>query len=113
MIQLFVPHLRRWRRALLALAATLALAVLVWLFIQADSISIEQHHDYTKKLFLLQETDAQLNAAILATRYGLHQDLALSIEVVRMLVEVPASLHQPLRFLTDRDQEQLIRQAAL
>ncbi len=113
MIQLFVPHLRRWRRALLALAATLALAVLVWLFIQADSISIEQHHDYTKKLFLLQETDAQLNAAILASRYGLHQDFDLSTQGVRKLLEVTASLHRPPRFLTDQDQEQLLKQATL
>lgn len=110
MIKPFVLSQRPRRRVLLLLA--IAISLLVWLFVQADTISIEQHHDYTKKLFLLQETDAELNAAVLASRYGLHHDFDLTTQGVRKLLEITTSLHQLPRFLGDQHQELLQEQVA-
>ena len=59
--------MRRWRSLLLL---ALCAAALVWLFSKADSVSVEQHQEYSSKLFRLQHADAELNAAVLANRHA-------------------------------------------
>ncbi len=60
-------------RALIALVlALLAPAMLLtWLFVQADSVSKTEDHAYQRELRLLRQADAELDAAILAARFGL------------------------------------------
>ena len=60
-------------RALIALVlALLATATLLtWLFVQADSVSKTEDHAYQRELRLLRQADAELDAAILAARFGL------------------------------------------
>jgi len=101
--------MRRWRSLLLL---ALCAAALVWLFSKADSVSVEQHQEYSSKLFRLQHADAELNAAVLANRYGLHRDFDRTSAAVRRLSELIESLDEIPDFLTEADRRQLAGQLA-
>ena len=53
------------------LALSLGAVVLTWLFLRADAVAPQAHFDYSLELRRLRQADTELNAAVLANRFGL------------------------------------------
>ena len=109
-----------WQRAARTLLMILLIGTpLAWLFSRADSISIEQHHDYSRQLLRLQQLDAELNASVLANRYDLYRNFDRSSQGVQALLAISQTLAALPAYLPPRERDQLaqrvekLRQASL
>jgi len=100
---------RRWRTVVVLAVGATALA---WLFTKADSISIDRHQDYASTLFRLLQADAELNAAVLANRYGVKRDFDDTSVAVRRLQELIVSLEAVPEFLLDADRARMAARIA-
>ena len=71
-----LPPPREGRRGPLRVfvAIVIAALVLTWLFLQADAVTTREHEDYQRQLRELRQSDAELDAALLASRFGLEPD---------------------------------------
>ena len=97
-----------WRRAARTLLLVLLIGTpLVWLFFRADSISIEQHQDYSRQLLHLQQLDAELNASVLASRYNLYRNFDRSSQGVRDLLAISQGLADLPGYLPRHERQQL------
>ncbi|NMG02534.1 EAL domain-containing protein [Azoarcus taiwanensis] len=65
------PGARGLALMVLVLALLATATLLTWLFVQADSVSKAEDQAYQRELRLLRQADAELDAAILAARFGL------------------------------------------
>jgi len=102
-----------WQRATRALLMVLLIGLsLAWLFSRADSISIEQHQDYSRQLLRLQQLDAELNASVLASRYDLYRNFDRSSQGVKDLLAITRTLTQLPDYLPLRDRQPLEEQVA-
>ncbi len=102
-----------WQRAARALLMVLLIGLsLAWLFSRADSISIEQHQDYSRQLLRLQQLDAELNASVLASRYDLYRNFDRSSQGVKDLLAITRTLTQLPDYLPLRDRQPLEEQVA-
>lgn len=102
-----------WQRAARALLMVLLIGLsLAWLFSRADSISIEQHQDYSRQLLRLQQLDAELNASVLASRYDLYRNFDRSSQGVKDLLAITRTLTQLPDYLPPRDRQPLAEQVA-
>jgi diguanylate cyclase (GGDEF)-like protein/PAS domain S-box-containing protein len=89
-----------------ALAMVLiAAAMLVWLFGNADSVSTVDHQNYTHELRNIHQIDTEINAAILATRFGLYQNFdAISLGTNNLTRLIETLRHTP-SFLSTEEVE--------
>lgn len=102
-----------WQRVARALLMVLLIGLsLAWLFSRADSISIEQHQDYSRQLLRLQQLDAELNASVLASRYDLYRNFDRSSQGVKDLLAITRTLTQLPDYLPLRDRQPLEEQVA-
>ncbi|THF63413.1 EAL domain-containing protein [Pseudothauera rhizosphaerae] len=88
-----------WTLAAIAAAASL----LSWLFLQADAIDTRAHQEYSRELRLLRQADAELNAAILASRIGLQTDFDTIVAAVAALEGIIDRLDHIPAFLPMED----------
>src|SRR5690606_29379772 len=97
-----------WRRTTRALLTVLAVGILlVWLFTRADSMSTEQHQDYSRRLLGLQQLDAELNASVLANRYDLYRNYDRSSQAVSELQAMGRALGTLPDYLSSAVREEL------
>ncbi|MDD3519372.1 MAG: EAL domain-containing protein, partial [Chromatiales bacterium] len=85
--------------AALLVAATL----LSWLFFEADAVSTDAHHEYTRKLRELRQADTELNAAMLTSRFGVDRDFDLIVATVGRLHGLIDALNEVPRYLPAAD----------
>ena len=97
-----------WTLAGIALAAS----VLSWLFLQADAIDARAHQLYSRELRLLRQADAELNAALLASRVGLQLDFDSIVTAAATLESITASLEDVPAFLPGGDRRHLLEEIA-
>ncbi len=88
---------RHWRLLLVVVLGALALA---GLFGKADSISIDQHYAYTSTLLRFSKADAELNAVVVANRYGLQRDFDSVTAGMHRVRELAAALSEVPEFLS-------------
>ncbi len=89
-----------------------AVAVLGWLYWEADAISISEHQKYTRELGWLRQGDAEFNAAILVSHFGMRRDFdAITASVVN-IQRIMRALDAPPSFLAEADRA-LLRQRLL
>jgi diguanylate cyclase (GGDEF)-like protein/PAS domain S-box-containing protein len=101
-------HSHKW-----VAAGSLAAAVLLltWIFLRADAVSPQTHFDYSQKLRELRQTDTELNAAILASRFDLLSNFDPLVTKVDALEKLSARATNPPTFLRSSDREQLAARA--
>lgn len=97
-----------WTLAGIAVAA----CVLSWLFLQADAIDARAHQGYSRELRLLRQADAELNAALLASRVGLQVDFDSIVAAVSTLESITARLEDVPVFLPAGDRRHLLEEIA-
>jgi diguanylate cyclase (GGDEF)-like protein/PAS domain S-box-containing protein len=78
-------------------------AVLAWLFHNADLVSISSHQNYSRELRAIYQVDAEVNAAVLATRFGLYQNFDILARNTGELDRLVETLRQPPPFLDEGD----------
>jgi diguanylate cyclase (GGDEF)-like protein/PAS domain S-box-containing protein len=88
------------RRLLLPLLAILGgVLLLTWLFLRADAVAPQSNFDYTLELRRLRQADAELNAAVLASRFGLLPDFDSLVTEGASLRQALAAAVRPPAFL--------------
>jgi diguanylate cyclase (GGDEF)-like protein/PAS domain S-box-containing protein len=87
------------RRAILGLTLAALMALVTWLFLQADRGSPEEHYRYMQALRRTQQADVELNAAVVASYADILQNydpMVRHIEEIRRqrasIVDLPMSL---------------------
>lgn len=78
-------------------------AVLAWLFHNADAVSISSHQNYSRELRAIHQLDAEVNAAVLATRFGLYQNFDILARGTGELGHLVETLRTPPAFLSESD----------
>ncbi|GHT87345.1 hypothetical protein AGMMS49543_23150 [Betaproteobacteria bacterium] len=85
------------------LMVLVASATLAWLFHNADAVSISNHQNYSRELRTIHQIDAELNAAVLATRFGLYQNFDILARGTGELAHLVDTLRAPPSFLAESD----------
>ena len=90
------PAPREARRALLRVVAAVVAAALAltWLFLQADAVTTGEHEEYLQRLREMRQADAELDAALLASRFGLEADFDLITAQVERLRALGNAVHR-------------------
>ncbi len=102
----------RIRFAWTLVAILAAASVLSWLFLQADAIDSRAHQDYSREMRLLRQADAELNAAILASRLGLQTDFDTIVATQGTLDGLLDGLQRVPAFLTESDRAKVLQKVA-
>ncbi|MBI2276604.1 MAG: EAL domain-containing protein [Dechloromonas sp.] len=103
----------RYHRLRLVFGFAALLALVTWLFLQADEVSPEAHYAYMQSLRRVQQADVELNAAVLASYADLllnYDPLVRHVQQIRneqaSLLLMPQSLpvvaRAQLKFLVDK-----------
>jgi diguanylate cyclase (GGDEF)-like protein/PAS domain S-box-containing protein len=104
-----LPSPPRRRHLALAAAALLAgIVLLTWLYLRADTVAPQSHFDYAQELRHLRQADAELNAAVLASRYGLLADFDPLVAQGQALRRSLAAAAQPPAFLAEADRSRVL-----
>ncbi len=74
--------------------------LLTWLFLEADAVSTGEHEAYLQQLRELRRADAELDAAVLASRFGLEPDFDRISAEVATLSRFAAGVHRFPGFVT-------------
>ncbi|MDD2875095.1 MAG: GGDEF domain-containing protein, partial [Azoarcus sp.] len=93
-------------------AIVIAACLLSWLFFRADAISPQAHEHYARELRLLRQADAELNAAVLASRVGLQIDFDTIGTAIGALHRVVNDLESVPGFLSAEDRLKVLNQVA-
>jgi diguanylate cyclase (GGDEF)-like protein/PAS domain S-box-containing protein len=80
-----------------------AAAMLIWLFGNADSVSVVSHQNYTHELRSIHQVDTEINAAILATRFGLYQNFDAISQGTNNIARLIETLRHTPPFLPPED----------
>ncbi|PKO57667.1 MAG: GGDEF domain-containing protein, partial [Betaproteobacteria bacterium HGW-Betaproteobacteria-19] len=88
-----------WTLVAMVLTAT----ILSWLFLQADAISTTEHQRYARNLRALHQADAELNAAVLASRLGVQTDFDTIVASITTLHRLGEKLENVPDFLPNED----------
>ena len=104
--------LSRIRFAWMLVAIVIAACLLSWLFFRADAISPQAHEHYARELRLLRQADAELNAAVLASRVGLQIDFDTIGTAIGALHRVVNDLESVPGFLSAEDRLKVLNQVA-
>ncbi|MDR2032527.1 MAG: EAL domain-containing protein [Azoarcus sp.] len=92
-------------QALILVAA--AMLMLLWLFSNADAVSTVEHQDYSRELRSIYQIDAEINAAVLAVRFGLYQNFDVITQRVRDITRVIETLRHTPDFLSRSDADRI------
>lgn len=84
------------------------ISLLSWLFLKADSISSAEHEHYGREIRILRQADSELNAAILANRFGMQTDFDTITLAVATLGEEIDDISDVPAFLSDEDRARVI-----
>lgn len=95
------------RLAAMLLVIAVAASALSALFLGADSVNARHHQDYERHLRALRQADAQLNAALLASRVGLQMDFDTLVAASRDVDVAVAALSHVPDFLPDADRQRV------
>ncbi|WP_240794527.1 EAL domain-containing protein [Azoarcus sp. DD4] len=98
---------RIMRTALLMVAA---MALLGWLFSQADAVTSDDNQRYGRDLRQLLNIDSDLNAAVLASGNGLYRDFDAVTRGTLALSDIGTALQRTPGFLDERDRNALDRE---
>jgi len=98
--------------AWMMVAIVIAASLLSWLFLRADAISPQAHEHYARELRLLRQADAELNAAVLASRVGLQVDFDTIGTATGELHKVVSELEDVPGFLSANDRLQVLNRIA-
>lgn len=89
--------------------ALIAILLLTWLFVRADAVSMAEHGEYRRDLRQLLQADAELDAAILASRFGLSLNydriVATIADLERLATRIntlPGHLSEPDRAILEQ-----------
>jgi diguanylate cyclase (GGDEF)-like protein/PAS domain S-box-containing protein len=93
------------RAAVMVLASSIALA---WLFNNADSVSVSSHQTYSRELRAVHQMDAEVNAAVLATRFELYRNFDVLARGIGELDRLVETLRNPPAFLAESDTARII-----
>ncbi len=97
-----------WRRIVRGiLLVALATTILGWLFLEADSVDIQEHQNYSRDLGRLHQGDAEFNVAILVSHFGLHRDFDGITASVANIQHIVQALETAPSFLAAEDQAKL------
>ena len=102
------PH----RLAVLVLVIALTAGLLSFLFLRADAVSDRDHHEYERSLRELRQSDAELNAAVLASRVGLQADFDTIVATVSEVTRTSTHLARTPAFLSAEARATLLEQVA-
>jgi diguanylate cyclase (GGDEF)-like protein/PAS domain S-box-containing protein len=87
----------------------IAAAMLIWLFDNADSVSAASNQNYAHELRSIHQIDTEINAATLATRFGLYQNFDAISQGTNNLARLIETLRHTPSFLTREDANNISR----
>ncbi|MDR0716134.1 MAG: EAL domain-containing protein, partial [Azoarcus sp.] len=100
------PFRRGFVQALVLVAA--ATLTLLWLFGNADAVSPIEHQNYSRELRSIHQIDAEINAAVLAVRFGLYQNFDAITQGARDIARVIETLRRTPDFLSGSDTRRIL-----
>ncbi|MDR2260714.1 MAG: EAL domain-containing protein [Azoarcus sp.] len=100
------PFRRGVIQALVLVAA--ATLTLLWLFGNADAVSSVEHQNYSRDLRSIHQIDAEINAAVLAVRFGLYQNFDAITQGARDIARVIETLRRTPDFLSRSDTRRIL-----
>ncbi|MDP2559754.1 EAL domain-containing protein [Psychrobium sp. 1_MG-2023] len=105
-----LPQGLRIRRFALSMSGVLLCAILLtWLYIQTQTVSSQDHLDYTQKLELMMQYDSVVDNEVLASYTGLSQNYDTLALHMGKLSGISADLAKSPSFLTAQDKQRLLK----
>ena len=102
------PTRKRRATVLLLCAMIVAPFALTWLFLRAEAVSTPNHTTYMRELRLIRQADAELDAAVLSSRFGLSRNYDGIVARMEAIDELLDRILQTPDFLLEADREVLV-----